>query len=127
MTRFIAIANEKGGVAKTTTTISLGAAWAEKGKSVLLIDMDPQASLTVSVNIPPERITGTIAYLMTSSLPADQLIKTSAIPNLDVLPANLELSLSERLLINHQFPTQLLQNTRYQFEKYDVVLMTLLQ
>jgi chromosome partitioning protein len=123
MTRFIAIANEKGGVAKTTSTLSLGAAWADGGKSVLLIDMDPQASLTVSLNITHESIVGTIANLMTTSLPADKLILNSAVPNLDILPANLDLALSERLLVNHQSPTQLLQNTRYQFQEYDYVLM----
>ena len=56
MTRIIAIVNQKGGVAKTTTTASLGAALAELGEKVLLVDLDPQASLTFSLGIDPEDI-----------------------------------------------------------------------
>jgi len=123
MTQILAIANEKGGVAKTTTAISLGGVWAESGQSILLIDMDPQASLTVSLDVAPDKIAGTIANLMTTSLPVERLIMNTPIPNLDLLPSNLDLALSERFLVNHKNPIQLLKNTVYQFQKYDRVLL----
>ena len=123
MTQIIAIANEKGGVAKTTTAVSLGGVWAEMGKSVLLVDMDPQASMTVSLNVYPNKNTGTIANLMTGALPADRLIVKTSIENLDLLPSSLDLAHTELFLVNKYNPVRLVKKAVQQFQDYDVVIM----
>ena len=87
-TTTIAISSQKGGVAKTTTCFSLGASLAERGQSVLLIDMDPQANLTVSFGINPETLHHTIGDAL---LEQDSIVAVSregAMPNLDIAPAN---------------------------------------
>ncbi len=96
MTYTVVISNEKGGVAKTTTSLSLGAALAETGKKVLLIDLDPQANLTLALGFEPakvERTSGSI--LMDGSLPLDSCLETSY-PNLELIPANNSLEVVEQ-------------------------------
>ena len=107
MTRIIAIANQKGGVGKTTTTVNLGAALAERGRRVLLIDLDPQASLTLAVGGPPQASDGQpepapAATLYTALLramrgeaePFAGAIQTSR-SGLHLVPASIELSAIE--------------------------------
>ncbi|MBI3764809.1 MAG: AAA family ATPase, partial [Chloroflexi bacterium] len=96
MTRIIAIANQKGGVGKTTTAVNLGAALVERGRSVLLIDLDPQASLTLALGLTADDLPATIYTAMLTTAqgqdghPGD-LVQTTA-AGLDLLPANIELS-----------------------------------
>lgn len=94
----IAINNQKGGVAKTTTCLSLGACLAEMGHSVLLIDLDPQAHLTMSLGIDPTSLRRTVgdALLATTSLLS--VSQESGIFDLDIVPANQEVSLVDKLL-----------------------------
>ncbi len=70
-TRVLAVANQKGGVAKTTTVASLGAALAELGQRVLLVDLDPQACLTFSLGIDPEDLELSVHHVLTKGLDAD--------------------------------------------------------
>ncbi|MBK7598889.1 MAG: ParA family protein [Acidobacteria bacterium] len=95
----IAIANQKGGVGKTTTAINLSAALAQKGKKVLLVDLDPQANSTISF-VDLQEVELTIYDLLTDPLiKFDDVIRPSKIENLDILPSRINLAKLERQLI----------------------------
>jgi len=98
MTYIISVANEKGGVAKTTTTLSLGAAFVETGLEVLLIDLDAQSNLTLSLGLEPSKIQHTVSNLLLESLPAREAITKTGIPRLDIIGSNNEMALAERFL-----------------------------
>ena len=98
MTTTLAIANQKGGVAKTTTVASLGAALAELGHSVLLVDLDPQACLTFSLGIDPEDLDVSVHQVLTRGVdPAEVVIGTD--DGVDLLPATIELARAEADLL----------------------------
>ena len=98
MTYILSIANEKGGVAKTTTSISLGASLVETGASVLLIDLDAQANLTLALGVDMAQIKQSIVNVLLESLPAAQAIIRTGIPKLDVIPSTSEMGMTERFL-----------------------------
>jgi chromosome partitioning protein len=98
----IAIANEKGGVAKTTTTVSLGAVLVELGYKVLLIDLDPQSNLSLALGMEPNKVQRGTASLLIEQAPVANLIKQSNITNLDLIPANSEMGMAERFLPSRQ-------------------------
>jgi chromosome partitioning protein len=94
----LAIANQKGGVAKTTTVASVGAALAEQGKKVLLVDLDPQACLTFSLGIDPEDLDISVHHVLTKGLdPREVIIETE--DGVDLLPATIELARAEADLL----------------------------
>jgi chromosome partitioning protein len=98
MTTTLAVANQKGGVAKTTTVASLGAALAELGQRVLLVDLDPQACLTFSLGIDPEDLEVSVHQVLTKGLsPADVIVETEE--GVDLLPATIELARAEADLL----------------------------
>lgn len=121
MSRIIAIANEKGGVAKTTTAISLGGVLVERGQSVLLIDLDPQASLTVYLNISPYLVKTSVADIFLNGSPP-VLLKTG-INNLDLVPSNPDLVLAERFLAVRQDYKKILKNALQNIRKYDAIII----
>jgi chromosome partitioning protein len=98
MTCVIAVSNQKGGVAKTTTTLSLGACLAELGKSVLLIDMDPQSHLTLSIGLNPANMHRTISDVLLANASMVSASRESPVFALDIVPANQELALIDKLL-----------------------------
>ncbi len=98
MTNIISIANEKGGVAKTTTTLSLGGALVEAGYKVLVVDLDPQANLSLSLGMKPGEKSISVVNLILSDLPITESIRATAVENLDLVPSNSEIGLAERLL-----------------------------
>jgi chromosome partitioning protein len=123
--RISAVCNQKGGVGKTTTTINLGAALAEQGRRVLLVDFDPQGALSVGLGVQPHELDATIYnLLMERNLnAADVVIKTS-VPGLDLLPSNIDLSGAEVQLV-HEVGREFVLGRVLQplVPDYDVVLI----
>ncbi|RLV50857.1 ParA family protein [Nocardioides mangrovicus] len=96
--RVLAVANQKGGVAKTTTVASLGAALGELGLRVLLVDLDPQACLTFSLGIDPEDVELSVHHVLTKGVaPAEVIVGTD--DGVDLLPATIELARAETDLL----------------------------
>lgn len=105
MAKIIALSNQKGGVGKSVTTASLGIGLARKGKKVLLIDSDPQASLTISLGYPkPDELSITLANIMAGIIQDNPLPVTEGIihhgEGVDLMPASIELSGVEISLVN---------------------------
>jgi chromosome partitioning protein len=106
MAKTIVISNQKGGVAKTTTCLSLGGCLAEMGKNVLLIDLDPQANLTQSLGIKPEELRRTIGDALLGNTSMVSVSRESPVPGLDIIPASQGLLLLDKILYgrpNYQF------------------------
>lgn len=96
--RVFSFANEKGGVGKTTSALSLGAAMAEQGDRVLLVDLDPQANLTLGLGYEPSTLTSTVADVLLGNLPMAEVVASTDVPNLDLVPASDALLSIERFL-----------------------------
>jgi len=96
--RVITISNQKGGVAKTTTAISLAAALAEAGKRVLAIDLDPQANLTVGLGVEPESLARSVYHVLVGECGAEAAIVPTSTPGLSLLPADITLAGAEKRL-----------------------------
>ena len=98
--RKIAVINQKGGVGKTTTTVNLGAALAHRGYRVLLLDMDPQANLTVHVDKRPDLEGNTLTSLLVEDTPLQNLVQPTGQPQLFVVPSDTSLAGVEQVLAN---------------------------
>src|SRR5439155_1981522 len=99
--RIVAMANQKGGVGKTTTTINLGAALAEYGRRVLLVDFDPQGALSVGLGVNPHNLDLTVYnMLMDSDCTIEDIRIKTDVAGLHLLPANIDLSAAEIQLVN---------------------------
>jgi chromosome partitioning protein len=98
MATTVAISSQKGGVAKTTTCFALGASLAERGQSVLLIDMDPQANLTISFGINPEKLHRTVGDALLEQYSLVAVSREGPMPNLDLVPSNQGLVVLDKVL-----------------------------
>lgn len=124
MTSVLSIANEKGGVAKTTTALSLGGAMVELGYKVLMVDLDPQSNLSLSLGCEPEYDHPSFINLVMENLPPDKVIIPTEIERLYLLPSNKEIGLAERLMPARSGYETLLKNTLKSFEdRFDFVIL----
>jgi chromosome partitioning protein len=123
MTYILAIANQKGGVAKTTTVVSLGGALAKMGNEVLLVDLDAQANLTLSLGNNPNGAHGSIADVLLNSADIYSVSRQSGIEGIDLVPANQEMELAERFLpIRHNYEC-ILRDSLNGRQAYDFILL----
>lgn len=98
MTRVLAVANQKGGVAKTTTVASLGAAFAEQGRRVLLVDLDPQGCLTFSLGTDPDKLAVSVHEVLLGDVEPDAALVVTP-EGMTLLPANIDLAGAEAMLL----------------------------
>src|SRR5665213_3133159 len=107
--RIMALCNQKGGVGKTTSTINLGAALAEHGRRVLLVDFDPQGALSVGLGVNPGQLDRTIYdVLIERDVAVDDVLLKTNTPGMDLLPSNIDLSAAEIQLVNEVAREQVL-------------------
>lgn len=123
--RVVAMCNQKGGVGKTTTTINLGAALAEFGRRVLLVDFDPQGALSVGLGVNPHELDRTVYnLLMDRGVVAEDILLKTNTPGMDLLPSNIDLSAAEVQLVGEVAREQTLdRGLESVIADYDYVLI----
>ena len=123
--RVLAMCNQKGGVGKTTSTINLGAALAEYGRRVLLVDFDPQGALSVGLGVNPLQLEQTVYnLLMERDVTIDDVLLKTEVPGMDLLPSNIDLSAAEVQLVNEVAREQTLMRALAPVRgDYDIILV----
>ena len=124
MGRIIAVANQKGGVGKTTTSINLSSCLAEKGKKILVIDTDPQGNTTSGFGVDKNNVENTIYELILGECSIRDAIIREVIPNVSIIPTNVNLAAAEIELIGVEKKEYLLRNAvDYIRDEYDFIII----
>jgi chromosome partitioning protein len=123
--RIIALANQKGGVGKTTTVVTLGAALAERGYEVLIVDFDPQGGCALGLGVEPANLDLSVYNaLFDRNCEVEEVVLKTAIPNLSLLPSNIDLAAAELMLVQEVAREQSLMRVLAPLRlKYDYILI----
>ena len=124
MTRIIAVANQKGGVGKTTTSVNISACLAAEGKKVILLDIDPQGNATSGIGLEKREIKFCIYDALINELPLQNIIQKAVLPNLDVVPATIQLAGAEIELVPTMSREVRLRNVLAEIKsQYDYIII----
>lgn len=124
MSRIIAIANQKGGVGKTTTAINLSASLASLGQKVLALDLDPQGNMTSGLGVDKDEVENSVYDMIIGNIGIEECICKDAIENLDVLPSNIDLSAAEIELIGVDNKEFIIRNEIEKVrDRYDYIII----
>lgn len=124
MGKIIAIANQKGGVGKTTTAINLSSCLAEKGQKVLSVDMDPQGNMTSGLGVDKEELENTIYDLIIGESTIEDVLIKNAMNNLDIIPTSIDLSGAEIELLDISEKEYIVRNAIMKIkEDYDYIII----
>lgn len=124
MGRIIAVANQKGGVGKTTTAINLSACLAEKGQKVLAVDMDPQGNMTSGLGLDKDTAEKTVYDIIIGEADIEEVLQQGSVENIDILPTNIDLSAAEIELIGVDNKEYIIKNAIDKVkDNYDYVII----